>query len=366
MAKDGKIKPDPAAVAGEDSAGDQESEGAWESMAAPAVSTYRHKEPTTEPLPELPVLRRQLRDALDEARKVLENCTQEDNEEASQQHEAKVTNDPSKPQSWHEVQGLNILDVVTLSIRQARTYYVTHARPQNLYALRPEKEIRADLYQVFDILKRMASRDFRGGIRQDERSGILSWIQSIHDLLTQEEDQETEELARRNQWPWLDGDWQGREREREWAFLNSFDSELPPLPAWEPPSSEPSEFLLSLSKGLRLINLHNEMVRRSRRRFGEITTFYTDLAKPYRCAENLRYWAKAAELRWEIKLNFDALDVVHGKDDQAWLLFDEALMAWSRNVREELSKEWAEIESGPDARPHAMCGAPDDKVVITF
>jgi len=370
MAKDRKTSSTTAGAVSEQSLGEEDGENIWESMAPPAVSTYRHKDPITEPLPDMRILRRQLREALGKAKTAVEKCTQEDVCAITITPDGESSNGETCPpsmQGWHEVQGLNILDLVTLAIRQARMYYVTHAHPQNLYALRSEREIRSDLYQVLDILKRMASRDFRGGVRVDEQSGIVAWIGGIQDLLSREEQQEAEELGRRNQWPWRDGDWSGREREREWHFLRSFDVDSSPLPDWEfATSPQPSAFLLALSAGLRLIGLHNEMVKRSKRPFGEITTFYTDLAKPYRRAENLRYWAKAAELRWEIKLNFNALDVVHGESEVAWQRFDQAILAWCRRVRQELSQDWAHVESDSSTVPHTLCGASDEKVVMAF
>ena len=61
----------------------------------------------------------------------------------------------------------------------------------------------------------------------------------------------------------------------------------------------PTEFLKDLRTGMRLVKLHNAIVKKSKRPFGAIDKWHTDFAKPYRCAENLRYWIKAAELRWE-------------------------------------------------------------------
>jgi hypothetical protein len=52
----------------------------------------------------------------------------------------------------------------------------------------------------------------------------------------------------------------------------------------------------------------------------------------------LRYWAKAAELRFDVRLNIPVQDIVHG---ESWREFDEAVLKWSRSVREELLEEWA-------------------------
>ena len=102
------------------------------------------------------------------------------------------------------------------------------------------------------------------------------------------------------------------------------------------------------------MHLHNALVKHSKRRFGEIKTFHTDLNKPYRCADNLRYWIKAAELRWEVKLQLDVLDLVYEKSDQIWLDFDKALLKWSTAVREELTSELLAPKSVTSAAPPVL------------
>ena len=92
--------------------------------------------------------------------------------------------------------------------------------------------------------------------------------------------------------------------------------------------------------GVRLVTLHNAMVGRSKRPFGHITTFHTDTLKPYRVAHNLRYWIKAAELRWEVVLDLDVMAVVYGRDGDTWRAFDRELMRWCGKVRQEFMGEW--------------------------
>jgi hypothetical protein len=238
------------------------------------------------------------------------------------------------------------LDIITLAIRAAKNYYTAHPNPRKLYTLRSEKVIRSDLYQVLDTLKRMASRNFRGGVRLLELTDIVTWIESIDKLLKKEEAQEQAEAAERESWVWREGDWTGREREREWLFLKSFDAMEPALPQWpeasstSPDASLPNPFLLALQDGQRLVRLHNTLVGRSNRRFGEIKTYHTDTTKPYRMTENLIYWVKAAELRWDVLITVPIADVVHSKDEAAWRAFDEAILTWSRGVRTELMEEW--------------------------
>jgi hypothetical protein len=127
-------------------------------------------------------------------------------------------------------------------------------------------------------------------------------------------------------------------------FLKSFDPNPETLPSWTDPAEGevPTPFLQTLQNGLRLVHLHNALVKKSRRQFEEIKQYHTDTAKPYRCADNLRYWAKAAELRWDIKLDVDVMGVVNGTDAVAWNKFDAALLKWCRGVREEIILEWKE------------------------
>ncbi|KAK4574129.1 hypothetical protein LTR86_001890 [Recurvomyces mirabilis] len=316
-------------------------------MLPPTVSTYKQKPSYTEPLPDMPVLRRELKEALQDACKVIEesqkqqDCTQDDGEASN---------------GFHEIQGLHMLDILTLAIRAAKNYYTAHSQPAKLYAIKSERNIRAELYQVLDILKRMASRNFKGGIRLNELTGIILWIESIDNLLKQEEEQEQAETAERNAWMWREGDWTGRERERECLFMKAFDLSETPLPQWSEPSTErdlPDDFLKCLQDGQRLVKLHNTLVHRSRRQFHAIKSWHTDVAKPYRMADNLRYWIKAAELRWEVKLVVPVSDIVNSKEDrESWRKFDEAILLWSQHVRTELMEEWRqEAEAGGKKRP---------------
>ena len=315
-------------------------------MLPPTVSTYKLKPSYTEPLPDLPVLRRELKEALQDACKVLEEA---------QNHTPSPPTTPSPSgedihAGYYEVQGLQLLDIMTLAIRAAKNYYTAHSDHAKLYAIKSEKDLRADLYQVLDVLKRMASRNFRGGMRVLELASFLAWIESIDSLLKKEMQIEQREAAERESWIWREGDWSGKERERECLFLKSFDpsSSSDPLPDWpEAVASSaddtsnvqiPNDFLVALQDGQRLIRLHNALVARSKRKFGEIKSWHTDVAKPYRQAENLKYWAKAAELRFDVRLALPVQEVVHG---EAWQAFDEAVLKWSRKVREELLEEWA-------------------------
>lgn len=334
--------------------GDDETSGSWEEqepiMLPPTVSTYLQRPVYVPPPPNMAVLRRELRETLEEAEKGLSATTKDGsstNSEARGDTAAQcgLPDNTADSQGWYEIEGLHILDTVTLAIRAARNYYTAHEQPQRLYAFKPERVIRKELYQTLDVLKRMATRNFAGGVRQPERESILEWIAGIGKLLDTDEATERAEEQEREKWSWREDDWTGREREREWLFLKSFAPEPDMLPRWTEPSDEnplPTPFLESLRTGLRLVLLHNALVRKSRRQFEEIRVYHTDTAKPYRCAENLRFWIKAAALRWEVKLSVDVMGVVQGANEAAWRGFEDALLAWSRAVREEITAEWRE------------------------
>jgi hypothetical protein len=208
---------------------------------------------------------------------------------------------------------------------------------------------------VLEILKRMAARNFAGGLRQNEKVAILTWIVGISELIQAEINEEKREVEQRTGWVWRTGDWTGRERERELAFIKSFIENPNDVPEWTKPesTSQPSPFLTYFASGLELVKLHNILVAKSARAFEIIKTYHADTTKLYRRAENLRFWNKAAELRWDIHLKWDIMGVAtlaDAKDDNAakeqiWRSFDEALLKWCGGVREELCREWAEPET---------------------
>ncbi|KAI0533066.1 hypothetical protein GGR58DRAFT_488062 [Xylaria digitata] len=305
----------------------------------PTTSTYIHRErPLVKP-PTIQELKASLTTTLDAAAKVLAEVVSALVVPPSPQP---TTASPKTGQGWYEIQGMQVLDVMTLAIQAAKMYYTAHEHPDRLDTIKSEKEIRSELLSVMEVLKHTATRNFAGGYREDELKVMTSWIDSILTMLRKEEEIEAAEKAERASWIWLKGDWTGREIEREVAFLSSIDSESDPFPPWTPIESAtelPTPFLESFQNGLRLVRLHNASVKKSRRRFGAIGSFHTDTQKPYRCAENLRYWIKAAELRWEVILKVDVKGVVYNQPE-AWKDFEAAIWQWCRKVREEITAEW--------------------------
>lgn len=333
---------------------DEQSNENWNEsmMLPPTVSTYSHRVQFLPPPPDSEMLRDDLTKALREADKILKQVEDTTNvldrrkdpdNNLPQEDAEKVPPAVAIAPGWHEIQGLTVLDVVTLAIRAAKIYYTTHEHPQRLYSIKSERQIREELLGVLDVLKRMASRNFTGGIKLEELQVMQDWIKGIECFIEEENVMEKQEANDRQNWKWLGGSWTAREREREWLFMSSFLPEGT-LPEWTNPDQadqHSTPFLKSLRTGLTLVSLQNAFLKRSKRQFGEIKNFHMDTAKPYRCAENLRYWIKAAEIRWETKLKVDVTGVVHSKPE-AWADFDAAILQWCKAAREELTKEWRE------------------------
>ncbi|RFU35231.1 hypothetical protein B7463_g1112, partial [Scytalidium lignicola] len=332
-----------------------EDEEEFPHMLPPTVSTYNHREiPTIHP-PTLEELKSELRKALADADMVLKGKSKVVNSPSRRPPQISISNSDGKsnggasptsgddlPEGWYHIQGMNILDIMTLAIRAAKMYYTAHDQPARLSSIKSERKIRAELLSVMDVLKRMATRNFASGMKPEEQEIMENWVKGVYDMLSEEERIEEEERKQRSSWIWLDNRWTGTEIEREYAFIKSLDPDSDTLPLFTPldeADEVPTPFLADLMKGVRLVRLHNSVVRKSKRPFGAIGPFHTDTAKPYRCADNLRYWIKAAELRWEIMLKVDVMAVVNGTDRAAWKGFEEAIWLWCKKVRTEIAGE---------------------------
>lgn len=377
----------------------------------PTTSTYKSVEKPVPKPPSIRQLKADLRTALTMAREAVQYAKnnrvnpyqgEDRSRQASVVSVTSLTDSPTPPSharqlskatisapGWFEVQGMHVLDVMTLAIRAAKVYYTSHDAPERLDSIKSEKELRKELFNVMEMLKRMATRDFQGGMRDAEVEIMEVWISGLFKMLKDEEEIEAAEAEERASWTWLkDSDWPaGKEIQREYAFILSMldgpgnttrapapdgsTMVVPKLPEWKPidrsvPLDQqvlPTPFLASLQNGLRLVQLHNAAVRKSRRRFGAIGTFHTDTQKPYRAADNIRYWAKAAELRWEVAglvAQVDALGVVYNSAPEVWLRFEDALLRWCRKVREEIAADITRPPTrvGPPAwLPAAMANA---------
>ena len=308
-------------------------------MLPPTVSTYSHKTYYVPSPPDQKTLKKDLVDSLENALKALEESVESSNADTEEQ-----------TQGFYEIQGLHILDTTTLAIKAARQYYTMHPHPERLRNIKSDAKIRKDLISVTDVLKKWAGRKFAGGLREDERLALLIWVSEVGAMIDKETRLEEAERREREGWDWMEDDqWTGRTEEREISFLNSLQQGqgLELLPHWQPsaPKNRQTNFLRLLADGRILIDMHNAAVRRSKKQFEHIKTRHEDVGKPYRRTENLRFWIKAAELRWEVKLYFDVMSIVNSKDDaKIWQDFEKAVLAWSRAVREEVTRDWKEDE----------------------
>ncbi|KAJ5619891.1 hypothetical protein N7510_003875 [Penicillium lagena] len=349
----------------QDAAFDDEDEDA-EVMLPPTVSTYSIKTHHIPPPPDQLSLRRDLSAALAKAERSIKaiadglelpwestraSLSPGDIPEVLQDDQTEAPT----PSTKEEALGMFILDDVTMAIRAAKIYYTAHERPDRLASIKSEREIRKDLFHVLDVLKKWASRSFANGLRDEERTTITEWIAGVRAMLAREKALEDLETQERQSWDWASGDWTGRERAREESFLRSIMPGGESLPKWTPVEDDqpgddskplPPPFLTHIRDGRALVQTHNLAVQKSKRPFGEIKAFHQDIAKPYRQAENLRFWVKAAELRWELRLEMDVMGVVQGSSAKSWKQFDAALLSWCRTVREELVRDWQAANPG--------------------
>ena len=341
-------------------------------MLPPTVSTYSHREHHVLPPPDMKALKKDLVQALENALHALEAVEDNTNLDVADQS-----------QGFHEIQGMHILDVTTLAIRAARMYYTSHENPIRLASIKSERLIRSELLSVMDILKRYATRKFAGGMKEEEKLGILIWVSDVSQMINTESKLEEAERRERDNWTWMNDDpstWLGREKDREHQFLTSLLSNsnsnrsrhpksqrpqqdisvatLPPFSS-SPTSTDP--LLSTLSDGRILITLHNAAISLSKRHFGTITAHHADIAKPYRRADNLRYWIKAAEIRFEIRLDVDVMGIVYkGEDAGVWEKFEKAILEWCRVVRGEIERDLKEkYGNGGSGRSSPVRGGGD-------
>ena len=320
-----------------DSPIDEEGQMMWEAvqedgdaiMLPPTVSTYSHRPQHVLPPPDQKSLKKDLVDALENALHALESCEKANATEAS------------PTQGFYELQGLQILDTATLAIRAARLYYTLHPHPRRLNSIRSDQKLRKELHSVLDVLKKCAARNFAGGFREDERLAVLIWVSEVGMMIDQEAKLEEAEKNERRDWHWMDDQrWRDNEDGQDLDFLKwllrriGSDVSLQDSPSL-------SDLTRRFSDGQALDRMHNAAVKESKRQFELIEKTHEDIAKPYRRADNIRYWSKASERRWETFLKFDVMGVANLKEDEAvWKGFEKAIRTWARAVRAELTKDW--------------------------
>ena len=333
---------------------DDEAQLMWEAaqedgeavMLPPTVSTYSHRPHYVPPSPEHNALKKDLVDALENALQALESC--------------EILNSEEEPsQGLYELQGLQILDTTTLAIKAARLHYTLHPYPKRLESIRPGQQLRKELHAVLEVLRRCAARGFAGGLREDERLAILIWVSEVGMMIDQEAKLEEAEKNERKDWQWLDDKrWADDDDARDLSFLKWLLRRANSNASLQD-SSSLGTLVKNLSDGRDLDRMHNAAVKESKRQFELIEKTHEDIAKPYRRAENIRYWTKASERRWEVFLKFDVMGVAARKEDQSiWQEFEQAVRSWARAVRTELTKDWGgEEERKLHARARSLAQA---------
>ena len=237
---------------------------------------------------------------------------------------------------------MEVVESATLTIRLAQRYraQIRHEDWED------EKKLRRDAFEVLSILRGIAERAGRD-VGEEEKLVVRKWCKDVRARI------ERDDEVRRQMWEravsWMDGEWEGKEwgnprptltiiltLERYHLLLSQFDTSEPPLPA---PTTD--SFLHTLRTGTKLCIIHNAITHFSLRPFGLITRFHTDTSVRYRVTDNLRYFAKAAQIRWDIQLDWDVEEIWH-----ATPLGDEMLQRelgkWCEFIINEMTKLYRE------------------------
>jgi hypothetical protein len=303
----------------------------------PTQSTYKAKKLDIPPPPDPEVLRTHLREALALTKRTWELTPLRGESVEPQQHATR--------QRRNTLGGVDVVELATSAVRAAKAYYYTTDITR--VGAKSEKTLREDFITILDALKRMSQvREVFNDrkVTVEERAEVIGWITSVEDCLLKEESSIGE--IRRKCREWSEGDWTGREMERNHAFLSFFDPSPTPLPAPPKDDSYPNDFLKELQNGLRLILIHNSIVKGSKRPFGKIPRYHTEFGKPYRMAENLRFWRKAVDIRWDVKIGEwgDVFEIVNGTE-QGWRGLEKDINTWCEMILAEAKREWGEAEA---------------------
>jgi hypothetical protein len=249
--------------------------------------------------------------------------------------------------------GMDIVEDATATIRLAQRYrtQIQHEDWDD------EKKLRRHAVDVLVVLRRIAERE-DGQASDDEREIVRTWCRDVKTRV------ERDDEVRRGIWeqaaPWMDGKWDDEwgspysrllMTERYHLFLVQFDASEPRIP---PPSSSDDKFVAALRTGTKLCIIHNALTHFSLRPFGLISRFHTDTTVQYRVTDNLRYFAKAAEIRWEVQIEWDVEEIWRatpaGVD-----MFKRELGKWCESVIKEMGKIYhEEISEGEDVLDELM------------
>jgi len=252
-----------------------------------------------------------------------------------------------------EQRAIDLITFATCAIRSARAYST-----QSIPNIMPdeEKAIRTKTVDCLGVLRRIAERDGKGGATPEESNIILAWVHQLQDFL-RKTDEETEEKLQTSL-TWIQGDWRDRELDRYHLFLLYFDPSPTPIPS----PSDLSAFLDALRPGLRLCLIHNACTRRSRRPFGYISRHHLDTKIRYRATENLSYWRKAIEERWDIEAdNFSVREIIEETTTGDEMLL-HTVKRWCQVVINEISGDLNARRLAPITNGEKAFAAKDEVV----
>jgi hypothetical protein len=255
-------------------------------------------------------------------------------------------------QSLSKGTGIDVVDNATATIRLAQRYR-TQIRHEDWD---DEKRLRRDAVDVLVVLRRIAEQQTTD-ITAEEKEIVGTWCKGVRIRVEQDDE------ARRGIWEqassWMDGTWDHKwgksaskllTAERYHLFLTQFDRSEPQLPS----SSSWDKFLAVLRTGTKLCIIHNALAHFSLRPFGLITRFHTDTSVRYRVTDNLRYFAKAAEIRWEVNIEWDVEEIWRATPEGVDMLKRE-LGKWCESVINEMTKLYhEEISEGAETLDELM------------
>lgn len=229
-----------------------------------------------------------------------------------------------------------LVDATRTAVRAARAYAsqvtLIDDKPLDLCS---DRCFRDQALDTLSCLQRASQKKDVRTVHQ-AKEAVRGWLLDVHHRLDSEVQMDQQAALF-----WSEGDWSGRALERCWHFLKFYDPSHDDLPN---PSYQKREFLEELRNGIRLVLIHNAFVRRSKRPFGQISRHHIDTERRYRATDNLKYWNKALEYRFQVTLadnasGWDAGQVFDGTAVGQQMLL-EAVLVFVDVVIREISGEY--------------------------
>lgn len=227
---------------------------------------------------------------------------------------------------------IHFADTVITCIRAARTY--STSIPLYQASKSSFSVFRDDALEVLFRLKQILERDGRGGLQEDETIAIKNWLINVREYMDSEDPK-----SRDSAMTWLDPSiWaESANEQRLCAFLKFYDPSSELLS-----SSSIDENLSQLNSGVRLCQIYNAIVERSRKPFGLITRFHEDTSIKYRVFENLKCFRAAIAYRFDVHLQSFSVQDIYEMTKTGRRELREAVVRFSYRAMEEMA--WAMVE----------------------